>query len=94
MYTTTCSELIVVVTVYGSYCVYYDLFRINRDDDDDEDEPKSCFKSAQNRVCCSLEYIFRYIGTPNFREKVLWVYSRLKFGISLPKTEKNRHKAF
>ena len=48
------------------------------DDDDDDEEPKSCFKIAQNRVCCSLGYIFRYIGTPNFSEKVLWVYSHLK----------------
>ena len=48
------------------------------DEDDDEDEPKNCFKIAQNRVCCSLGYIFRYIGTPNFSKKVLWVYSHLK----------------
>ena len=50
----------------------------DENDDDDDDEPKSCFKIAQNRVCCSLGYIFRYIGTPNFSEKVLWVYSHLK----------------
>ena len=49
--------------------------QIDRDDDEDD---KSCFKIAQNRVCCSLGYIIRYIGTPKFSEKVLWVYSHLK----------------
>ena len=50
----------------------------DEEDDDDEDEPKNSFKIAQNRVCCSLGYIFRYIGTTNARKKVLWVYSHLK----------------
>ena len=48
------------------------------DEDEDDDEPKTSFKIAQNRVCCSLGYIFRYIAPPNFSEKVLWVYSHLK----------------
>ena len=54
------------------------LVNHEEDDDEDDEESKSCFKIAQNRVCCSLGYIFRYIGTPNFSEKVLWVYSHLK----------------
>ena len=48
------------------------------EDDDEDDKPKNCFKIAQNRVCCSFRYIFRYIGTTNARKKVLWVYSHLK----------------
>ena len=55
------------------------------DDEDDDEESKSCLKIAQNRVCCSLGYIFRYIGTPNFSEKVLLVYSHLKSDFFLPK---------
>ena len=43
------------------------------DDDDEDDETKSCFKSTQNRICCSLRYFSTYIGTPNVRVKVLWV---------------------
>ena len=52
----------------------------SRDDDEEEedDDPKICSKSAQNRVCCSLGYGIRYIGTPNFCEKVLWVYESPK----------------
>ena len=65
------------------FCIQLDSLRREEEedeeeDDEDEEEPKSCFKIAQNRVCCSLGYIFRYIGTPNFSEKVLWVYSHLK----------------
>ena len=37
-----------------------------KEEEEEEDDPKSCSKSAQNRVCCSLGYGFRYIGTPNF----------------------------
>ena len=51
---------------------------VDDDEEEEDEEPKSCFKIAQNRVCCSLGCIFRYIGTPNFSEKVLWVYSHLK----------------
>ena len=69
---------------------YDSPYNASRDDDDDDDH-KSCFKSAQNRVCYSLGCIFRYIGTPNARKKVLWVYSHLKFGIFVTFTEKNRH---
>ena len=36
------------------------------EEEEEEDDPKSCFKSAENRVCCSLGYGIRYIGTPNF----------------------------
>ena len=56
------------------------LLVVDDDDDDEEEEedPKSCSKSAQNRVCCSLGYGIRYIGTPNFCEKVLWVYESPK----------------
>ena len=36
------------------------------DEEEEDDDPKSCSKSAQNRVCCSLGYVIRYIGTPNF----------------------------
>ena len=43
------------------------------DDEDDDEGPKSCFKIAQNRVCCNFGYIIRYIGTTNARKKVLWV---------------------
>ena len=60
-----CSEFIVVVT--ASNCVNYDSTEFIVDDDEEEEEdPKSCSKSAQNRVCCSLGYGIRYIGTPNF----------------------------
>ena len=38
----------------------------SRDDDEEEDDdPKRCSKSSQNRVCCSLGYGYRHIGTPN-----------------------------
>ena len=47
--------------------VTYDYCRVNRGQEEEEEEdPKSCSKSAQNRVCCSLGYGIRYIGTPNF----------------------------
>ena len=74
-------------TIYYWFTYDYDApYNASRDDDDDDEEEdddddeesKSCFKIAQNRVCCSMGYIFRYIGTPNFSEKVLWVYSHLK----------------
>ena len=42
--------------------------------DEDDAERKSFFNIAQNRVCCSLGYMYTYIGTPNFLKKVLWVY--------------------
>ena len=58
------------------------------DDDDEEEETKTCFKSAQNRVSCSLGYSYTYIGTPNVRVKVIWVYSHLKAGFFLPKVTK------
>ena len=51
------------------------------DDDDDEDEdPKNCSKIAQNRVCCTLGYIYKHIGTRKFLTKASWVYSHLKTG--------------
>ena len=56
------------------YDAPYNTSRDDDDDDDDEDEdPKNCSKISQNRVCCSLGYMSTYIGTTNFREKVLWV---------------------
>ena len=48
------------------------------DDDDDDDETFFSFIIYENRVCCSLGYCSTYIGTPNVRVKVLWVYSHLK----------------
>ena len=45
----------------------------SRDDDDDDPERKSFFNIAQNRVCCSLGYMYTYIGTEDFGIKVLWV---------------------
>ena len=50
---------------------------IDRDDDEEED-PKNCFKIAQNRVCCTLGYIYKHIGTRKFLTKALSVYSHLK----------------
>ena len=43
-------------------------------DEDDDAERKSFFNIAQNRVCCSLGYMYTYIGTEDFGIKVLWVY--------------------
>ena len=36
---------------------FFDLLGLlDRDEDDDEEEdPKSCFKIVQNRICCSLD---------------------------------------
>ena len=63
--------------------LYYDAPpNTSRDDDDDDDEdeedPKNCSKIAQNRVCCTLGYIYKHIGTRKFLTKALWVYSHLK----------------
>ena len=63
-------------------------FIVDEDDDDDDDDPKNCFKSAQNWIYCSLGYGYTYIGTPNFRVKVLWVYSNLKSDFFRPKVTK------
>ena len=48
------------------------------DDDDDEEEKKNCSNITQNLLYCSLGYLYKYIGTPKFLVKVLWVYSHLK----------------
>ena len=45
-----------------------------RDDENDDEKRESFFNIAQNRVCCSLGYMYTYIGTENFGIKVLWVY--------------------
>ena len=63
--------------------LYYDApSNTSRDDDDDDDDeeedPKNCSKIAQNRVCCTLGYIYKHIGTRKFWTKALWVYSHLK----------------
>ena len=40
--------------------LYYDApSNTSRDDDDEEEDPKNCFKIAQNRVCCTLGYIYK-----------------------------------
>ena len=77
--------LVVVVVVNGSttYTTTVELFIVDDDDDDDEeeeedDEKKNCFKITQNLLYCSLGYIYKYICTPKFFVKVLWVYSHLK----------------
>ena len=63
------------------HTLYYDApSNTSRDDDDDEEDPKNCFKIAQNRVCCTLGYIYKHIGTRKFLTKALWVYSHLKSG--------------
>ena len=41
------------------------------DDEEDDDDSKNSSKIAQNRVCCSLGYIYKHIGTPKFLVKVL-----------------------
>ena len=41
-------------------------------------EAKSCSNISQNLLYCSLGYIYKHTGTPNFLVKVLWVYSHLK----------------
>mgnify|MGYP001209897409 CR=1 FL=1 len=43
-------------------------------------EAKSCSNISQNLLYCSLGYIYKHTGTPNFLVKVLWVYSHLKSG--------------
>ena len=43
-------------------------------------DPKICANISQNLLYCSLGYIYKHIGTPNARKKVLWVYSHLKSG--------------
>ena len=71
--------------------VHYDCAGIYRD----EDETKSCFKSAQNRVCCSMGYGYTYIGTPNFCVKVLWVCELIEVRIFCPtKIDSIQQKAF
>ena len=47
------------------------------DDDDDDKDQNNCFKSAQNWIYCSLGYANTYIGTPNFRVKVVWVLNSI-----------------
>ena len=65
--------------IFNEFPFDYDSpYNASRDDDDDDDEPKTYLETTENRVCYSLGCIIRYIGTPNFREKVLWVYSHLK----------------
>ena len=48
------------------------------EEEEEEEEKKNCFKISQNLLYCSLRYIYKYIGTPKFLVKVLWVYSHLK----------------
>ena len=46
-------------------------------DDDDKGE-KNSSNIFQNSLYCSLGYLYKYIGTPKFLVKFLWVYSHLK----------------
>ena len=72
--------------------VHYDCAGIYGDE---EDETKSCFKSAQNRVCCSMGYGYTYIGTPNFCVKVLWVCELIEVRNFCPtKIDSIQQKAF
>ena len=48
------------------------------DEEEDQEDPKNCSKIAQNFLYCSLGYVYKHIGTPNVRVKVLWVYNHLK----------------
>ena len=57
--------------------LYYDA-PSNTSREEDEEDPKNCSKIAQNFLYCSLGYVYKHIGTPNFLVKVLWVYSHLK----------------
>ena len=49
-------------------------------------EAKSCANMSQNLLFYSLRYCSTYIGTPNVRVKVLWVYSYLKADFFLNQT--------
>ena len=57
--------------------LYYDAPSNTSREDEDED-PKYCFKIAQNRLCYSLRYTYKYIGRPEVMITVLWSYSHLK----------------
>ena len=48
------------------------------EEEEDDEDPKNCSKITQNFLYCSLGYVYKHIGTPNFLVKVLWVYSHLK----------------
>ena len=64
------------------HTLYYDApSNTSRDDDEDEDDPKNCSKIAQNFLYCSLEYVYKHIGTRKYLTKALWVYSHLKSDI-------------
>ena len=53
--------------------------------EEEEEDPKSCSKIAKNLLYCSLEYVYKHIGTPKFWTKVLWVYNHLKSEYFCPK---------
>ena len=57
--------------------LYYDA-PSNASREEDDEESKNCSKIVQNLLYCSLGYIYKHTGTPNFLVKVLWVYSHLK----------------
>ena len=57
--------------------LYYDAPSNTSREEEDED-PKNCSKIAQNFLYCSLEYIYKHIGTRKSLTKALWVYSHLK----------------
>ena len=59
--------------------LYYDA-PSNASREEEDRDPKNCSKIAQTRVCCSLGYIYKHIGTRKFLRKPLWVYSHLKSG--------------
>ena len=73
--TTTVTKLIVVVVVHVVLLITttVTLFIVMR-----ILEAKSCSNISQNLLYCSLGYVYKHIGTPNFLVKVLWVYSHLK----------------
>ena len=63
------------ITVDNIATLYYDA---PSNTSREEEESKSCSKIAQNLLYCSPGYIYKHIGTPNVRVKVLWVYNHLK----------------
>ena len=67
------------ITVDNIATLYYDApSNTSREEEDEEEGSKSCANICQNFLYCSPGYIYKHIGTPNVRVKVLWVYNHLK----------------